>query len=205
MADAAAAAFVPVHGHAQLEVSECGRWARSRFAPAELVDLNGAAARGGWVRLMLDPPPARRARLVRADELVPSRDAAGPGADEGGGGGCEEEEHAGDGEGSLDGRCVEDVSRGSTPPLASAELAVAVARGRRTLMAVSLVLVALAVAVQVHSADREGNWGRAALGYATEMHARAERALANFAAAVADRGGHSQVRDVHFDSWACDM
>ena len=201
---AAAASFLPVHGHEQLEVSECGRWARSRLAPAELVDLHGAAARGGWVRLMLDPPPARRARLVRADELVPSRarDVAGPAAE-----GDSDEEDACDDEGSLDGRCAEGVSGGSTPPLASAQLAVAVARGR-TLRVVPLVLVlvALAVAVQVHvhSADRGGDWGRAALGYATEMHGRAERALANFAAAVADRG-HPQGRDVQFDSWACDL
>jgi len=165
MAPAQLVRFVPADGHAQLEVSACGRWARSRLEPDDLVDLRDAARRGGWVRLRLDPPPSRRARLVRAYAIVPScaEELRGGGAsddegdDEGAEGdeGDEGAEGAEGGDGEHDGhRPSDDWTRRSAPcaPGSMAETAASAALRRvccalRVFFFVLLLMVVAEVSV----------------------------------------------------------
>ena len=86
--------YVTVAEHDPIEVSECGRYLRSRHEPECVVDLETC---GKWVRLAATPLDAarQRRRLVRVEDLGDL--AHGPEVDESGGGDIDEQQQQHDG------------------------------------------------------------------------------------------------------------
>ena len=202
--------FVPVDGYNEVEVSECGSWARSRLEPSDVVDLR--KVHGRWVRLRLDPS-SRRSRLVRVDMIVPRLGSdADADADADANGGC--------GSGGGDSGDVDDVDdvHAVDQDRMDRRGRACGGMGRTILRIVSAALVALAIAAQVQYTDRGRQWGSvvsgslgSALGRVSGSFGNAVgNAVSDFALAMAPRArklgswlwGGAECGD---HVWQCDM